>query len=235
MKYTNILLKLSGELLMGNQPSGLDPKRIAFYANEIEKINQLGIKITIIIGGGNLHRGVKKAEKLGIGQVQSDYMGMLATTMNGIALASALNKQNIPTQHMSSIAMAPICEQYIPQKGIDELSKGNVLILSAGLGIPYFTTDSAASLRALELKADVMIKGTKVDGIYNKDPKKHTDATRYSQLTFQEAYHQNLAVLDKTAFALCEMNKLPIIVFNATHPNDLLRIVQDESIGTIVL
>ena len=233
MKYKRILLKLSGEALMGKQPFGIDPAKLAHYTSEVLKAKTLGAEIAIVIGGGNIYRGVQ-AESLGIDRVQGDYMGMLATVINGMALQSALEKQGAYTRLMSGIAMEQVCESYIRRRAIRHLEKGRLVIFGAGLGKPYFTTDSTASLRAIEIEADVVLKGTKVDGVYTDDPEKNPKAVRLSNITFQEAYQKKLNIMDMTAFTLCEENNLPIIVFDMNKPDNLLNLVKGAYVGTLI-
>ena len=231
--YKRILLKLSGEALMGNQQFGIDPKRLEQYTHEIKATRELGIEIAIVIGGGNIFRGVQ-AEESGIDRVQGDYMGMLATVINGMALQSALEKAGLFTRLMSGINMEQVCEPFIKRRAVRHLEKGRIVISGAGTGNPYFTTDSAASLRAIEINADVVLKGTRVDGVYSADPEKDPGAIRYSTLTFQEAYEKGLNIMDMTAFTLCQENKLPIIVFDMNKNGNLLNIVQGREAGTLI-
>ena len=231
--YKRILLKLSGEALMGNQQFGIDPKRLEQYTYEIKATRELGIEIAIVIGGGNIFRGVQ-AEESGIDRVQGDYMGMLATVINGMALQSALEKAGLFTRLMSGINMEQVCEPFIKRRAVRHLEKGRIVIFGAGTGNPYFTTDSAASLRAIEVNADVVLKGTRVDGVYSADPEKDPEATRYSTLTFQEVYEKGLNIMDMTAFTLCQENKLPIIVFDMNKNGNLLNIVQGKEAGTLI-
>ncbi len=233
MKYKRILLKLSGEGLMGKQGFGIDPERLNHYVNEIQKIQHLGIEIAIVIGGGNIYRG-KQAKDMGIDRIQGDYMGMMATIINGMALQSALEKNKIYTRLMSSINIEQVCEPYIKRRAVRHLEKKRVIILGTGLGNPYLSTDSTASLRAIEIGAEVILKGTRVNGVYNKDPEKNKDVIHLSSITFQEAYQKKFAVMDLTAFTLCEENKVPIVVFNMNKPDNLLKIIQGERIGTLV-
>ena len=233
MKYKRILLKLSGEGLMKNQGFGIDPERLNHYVNEIKKIQKLGVELAIVIGGGNIYRG-KQAKNMGIDKIQGDYMGMMATIINGMALQSLLEKNNIYTRLMSSINIEQVCEPYIRRRAIRHLEKKRVIILGTGLGNPYFSTDSTASLRAIEIGAQVILKGTRVNGVYNKDPEKNKDVLHLACLTFQEAYQKKFAIMDLTAFTLCEENKLPIIVFNMNKPDNLLKVIQGENIGTLI-
>lgn len=234
MKYKRIVLKLSGESLMGSSKSGnIDPARLEQYCEEIKSIRSLGVELAIVIGGGNIFRG-GQAEALGIDRVQGDYMGMLATVINAMALQSALERHGIYTRLMSGIKMEQVCEPFIRRRAIRHLEKGRLVIFGAGIGNPYFTTDSTASLRAVELQADVVLKGTRVDGVYDKDPEKFKDAVKYNKLSFQEAYEKNLNIMDMTAFTLCMENKLPIIVFDMNQKGNLLKIVSGEEAGTLI-
>ncbi|MCZ4408690.1 UMP kinase [Cryomorphaceae bacterium 1068] len=233
VKYKRILLKLSGEALMGEKQFGIDNNRLAQYAKEIKEIHELGVEIAIVIGGGNIFRGLQAAEG-GMERTQGDYMGMLATVINGMALQSALEVTNIKTRLMSAIKMEQIAEPFIRRRAVRHLEKGRIVIFGAGTGNPYFTTDSAASLRAIEIEADVILKGTRVDGIYTADPEKDSSATKYSSITFNEVYEKGLNVMDLTAFTLCNENKLPIVVFNMNSPGNLRRLVEGENVGTLV-
>ncbi|MCA6074230.1 UMP kinase [Fulvivirga sedimenti] len=233
MKYNRILLKLSGESLMGNVQYGIDPERLNQYAAEIKAVVEEGIEVAIVIGGGNIYRGVQ-AEESGIERVQGDYMGMLATVINGMALQSALERIGLFTRLMSGIKMEQVCEPFIRRRAIRHLEKGRIVIFGAGIGNPYFTTDSTASLRAIEIQADVVLKGTRVDGVYTADPEKDPSATRYSTLTFREAYEKNLNIMDMTAFTLCQENGLPVIVFDMNKPGNLLKILKGEKYGTLI-
>jgi uridylate kinase len=234
MKYKRILLKLSGEALQGkNKNHHIDREVLEQYAEEIKAVKELGVELAIVIGGGNIFRG-GEAEWLGIDRVQGDYMGMLATVINGMALQSALERHGLYTRLMSGIKMEQVCEPFIRRRAIRHLEKGRIVIFGAGIGNPYFTTDSTASLRAIEIQADVVLKGTRVDGVYNKDPEKFTDAVRYAQLTFMEAYQKNLNIMDMTAFTLCMENKLPIIVFDMNKKGNLLRVAKGEEAGTLI-
>lgn len=227
------MLKLSGESLMGKQDFGIDPEMSNLYTREIKSAVEAGVQVTIVIGGGNIYRGMD-AEEAGIERAQGDYMGMLATVMNGMALQSIMEKYGIKTRLMSAIKMEQICEPYIRRRAIRHLEKGRVVIFGAGTGNPFFTTDTAASLRAIETGAEVLLKGTRVDGIYTADPEKDPTATKYTSLTFNEAYERKLSVMDMTAFTLCRENNLPIIVFDVNTPGNLLRLLQGEQIGTRV-
>ncbi|MBK1441339.1 UMP kinase [Parapedobacter sp. ISTM3] len=233
MKYKRILLKLSGEALMGDQNYGIDINRVAQYAKDIKEIHDKGMEVAIVIGGGNIYRGLS-AEKAGMDRVQADYMGMLATVINSMALQDALEKQDIKTRLLTAIKMEQICEPFIRRRAVRHLEKGRVVIFGAGTGNPYFTTDTAASLRAIEINADVVLKGTRVDGIYTADPLKDPTATRFDEITFQDVYNRGLSVMDMTAFTLCQENKLPIIVFDMNKPGNLARLAEGEPIGTLV-
>jgi uridylate kinase len=233
MKYKRILLKLSGEALMGDQKYGIDPTRLDQYAKEVLKVTELGIQVAIVIGGGNIFRGVQ-AESAGIDRVQGDYMGMLATVINAMALQSSLEKNGMYTRLMSGIKMEQVCEPFIRRRAVRHLEKGRVVIFGAGIGNPYFTTDSTASLRAIEIEADVVLKGTRVDGVYTADPEKDPTATRYSNISFQEVYEKGLSVMDMTAFTLCQENNLPIIVFDMNKPGNLYNLVMGEEVGTLI-
>lgn len=232
-KYKRILLKLSGESLMGKNSFGLDPTVIAQYAADIKKITELGVQVALVVGGGNIYRGMNEAET-GIERAQGDYMGMLATVINGMALQSGLEKAGVYTRLQSAINMDQIAEPYIRRRAIRHLEKGRVVIFGAGTGNPYFTTDTAGSLRAIEIKADVILKGTRVDGIYTADPEKDPSATKYGHISFADCIAQKLNVMDMTAFTLCMENKLPIIVFDMNQPENLLRVVAGEKVGTLV-
>lgn len=233
MKYNRILLKLSGESLMGSSQYGIDPDRLRQYAEEIKAVRDAGVEVAIVIGGGNIYRGVQ-AEKSGIERVQGDYMGMLATVINGMALQSALESAGLYTRLMSGIKMEQVCEPFIRRRAMRHLEKGRIVIFGAGIGNPYFTTDSTASLRAIEIQADVVLKGTRVDGVYTADPEKDPTATRYSELSFQEAYEKNLNIMDMTAFTLCQENNLPIIVFDMNKPGNLMQVLEGEPAGTLI-
>ncbi len=233
MKYKRILLKLSGESLMGDKQFGIDQARIDQYAQDILQIVEKGVEVAIVIGGGNIFRGVQ-AEQANLDRAQGDYMGMLATVINSMALQGALEKVGIITRLQSAIKMEQIAEPFIRRKAMRHLEKGRVVIFGAGTGNPYFTTDTAASLRAIEIGADVLLKGTRVDGIYTADPEKDKSATRYDHISFEEVYAKNLNVMDMTAFTLCHENKLPIIVFDMNTPGNLLKLVEGASMGTLV-
>lgn len=233
MKYKRILLKLSGEALMGKNQYGIDPERLQQYSKEIKTITELGVEVAIVIGGGNIYRGIEAAAT-GIDRVQGDYMGMLATVINSMALQSALESQGIFTRLLSGIKIEQVCEIFIRRRAVRHLEKGRVVIFGAGTGNPYFTTDSAASLRAIEIEADVVLKGTRVDGIYSSDPEKDPTAVKYNKISFKEVYQKGLQVMDMTAFTLCKENDLPIIVFDMNKSGNLLKLVQGEEIGTLV-
>jgi len=233
MKYKRILLKLSGESLMGSQQYGIDAERLNQYSEEIKLVKDLGIEIAIVIGGGNIFRGVE-AEKSGIDRVQGDYMGMLATVINGMALQSNFEKHGMYTRLMSGIEMDKVCEPFIKRRADRHLEKGRVVIFGAGIGNPYFTTDSTASLRAIELECDVVLKGTRVDGVYDADPEKVPNAKKYDQVSYKEVYEKGLNIMDMTAFTLCQENGLPIIVFDMNKPGNLLKIMQGEEAGTLI-
>jgi uridylate kinase len=233
MKYKRILLKLSGEALMGDKQFGIDNKRLQQYAEEIKKVVDRGVELAIVIGGGNIYRGIQ-AEEGGIERTQGDYMGMLATVINGMALQSALENNGIKTRLLSAIEMKQIAEPFIRRRAVRHLEKGRVVIFGAGTGNPFFTTDTAASLRAIEIEADVILKGTRVDGIYTADPEKDANAKKYDTITFEEVYQKGLNVMDMTAFTLCNENKLPIIVFDMNKPGNLEKLVSGEQVGTLV-
>ena len=233
MKYQRILLKLSGEALMGDKQFGIDNARIMQYAQEIKAVWEKGVEVAIVIGGGNIFRGVQ-AEQGGMERTQGDYMGMLATMINSMALQSALESAHVPTRLQSAIEMKQICETFIKRRAVRHLEKNRVVIFGAGTGNPFFTTDTAASLRAIEIEADVVLKGTRVDGIYTADPEKDPTATKYETVTFNEVYEKGLNVMDMTAFTLCNENKLPIIIFDMNKEGNLLNLVSGENIGTKV-
>ncbi len=233
MKYKRILLKLSGEALLGESQYGIDPERLKHYAREIKEIVNLGVEVAVVIGGGNIYRGLQ-ADGTGIEKVQGDYMGMLATVINGMAIQSALEALDVHTRLISAIEMREIAEPYIRRKAIRHLEKGRVVIFSAGTGSPYFTTDSAAALRANEISADVILKGTRVDGIYTADPEKDPTAEKIDEISFANVINRSLKIMDKTAFTLCQENDLPIVVFDINQPRNLARIVQGERIGSLV-
>ena len=233
MKFKRILLKLSGEALMGNKQYGIDAERLNQYARDIKEAKELGVEIALVIGGGNIFRGVQ-AEENGIDKAQGDYMGMLATMINGIALQSAIENVGVYTRLMSAVQMDQFAEPYIRRRAVRHLEKGRIVIFGAGTGNPYFTTDTAAALRAIEIGADLVIKGTNVDGIYTADPKKDPNAKKFDKLSFQEVYENKYSVMDLTAFTLCEENKKPIWVFDMNSPGNLKKLLSGEAIGTIV-
>lgn len=235
-KYKRILLKLSGEALIGNSENSFEPFNhviIEQYAKDIKGIIDLGVEVAIVIGGGNIYRGMNEADS-GIERAHGDYMGMLATVINGMAMQAMLEKIGVYTRLQSAINMAQVAEPYIRRKAIRHLEKGRVVIFGAGTGNPYFTTDTAGSLRAIEMKADVILKGTRVDGIYTADPEKDPNAVKFEQISFQECLSRNLKVMDMTAFTLCMENKLPIIVFDMNKPGNLLNVIQGKQVGTLV-
>lgn len=233
MKYKRILLKLSGEALMGHQNHGIDPVRLNEYAMEIKEIQETGTQIAIVIGGGNIYRGISGASE-GMDRVQADYMGMLATVINGLALQSALENNDVPTRLQTAIKIEAIAEPFIKRRATRHLEKGRVVIFGSGTGNPYFTTDSAAVLRAIEINADVILKGTRVDGIYNEDPEKNKGAVKFDNLSFDEVLKKGLKIMDTTAFTLSQENKLPIIVFDMNTKGNLSKIINGENIGTRV-
>lgn len=233
MKYKRILLKLSGESLMGDKAFGIDNDRLASYADQIKEISDLGVEIAIVIGGGNIFRGVQ-AEEGGMDRTHGDYMGMLATMINSMALQAALESKGIQTRLQSAIEMKEIAEPYVRRRAMRHLEKGRVVIFGAGTGNPYFTTDSAASLRAIEVDAEVILKGTRVDGVYTADPEKDPNATKYDVISFDDVYGNGLKVMDMTAFTLCKENDLPIIIFDMDTPGNLKKVLSGEQVGTIV-
>ena len=233
MKYRRILLKLSGEALMGNKPYGIDSEVISRYAEEIKTVVSNGAQLAIVIGGGNIFRGVQGADD-GMDRVQADHMGMLATVINGLALQSSLERIGVQTRLQSAIQMDKICEPFIRRRAVRHLEKGRVVIFSAGTGNPYFTTDTGATLRAIEIQAEVILKGTRVDGIYTADPEKDSSATRYETISYTEVYERGLNVMDLTAFTLSQENNLPIVVFDMNKPGNLLLIIQGDNVGTLV-
>lgn len=233
MAYKRILLKLSGEALMGSRQYGIDPVRLAEYAEDIKSITSKGVEVAIVIGGGNIFRGVAGASN-GMDRVQGDHMGMLATVINGLALQSALEDAEVPTRLQSAIHIDEVAEPFIRRKAMRHLEKGRVVIFGGGTGNPYFTTDSAAVLRAIEIDADVILKGTRVDGIYTADPEKDKSATKFNSISFEDVLKKGLKVMDTTAFTLSQENELPIIVFDMNKPGNLLKVVSGENIGTKV-
>ncbi|MFT3902092.1 MAG: UMP kinase [Niabella sp.] len=232
-KYQRVLLKLSGEALMGENSFGMDPAIIAQYAREVKAVVDMGVQVAIVIGGGNIYRGMNEAES-GIERAHGDYMGMLATVINGMALQAGLEKAGMHTRLQSAIKMEQIAEPYIRRRAIRHLEKGRVVIFGAGTGNPYFTTDTAGSLRAIEIKADVILKGTRVDGVYTADPEKDPTATRYETISYQKCLSKELKIMDRTAFTLCMENKLPIIVFDMNKAQNLQKVIMGENVGTLV-
>ena len=233
MKYKRILLKLSGEALMGEKNYGIDSSLLEKYSQQIKNIHDKGFEIAIVIGGWNIYRCIQ-SEKSGIDRVQGDYMGMLATLMNSMALQSHLEKLECDTRLMSGFNIDQVCEPFIRRRAIRHLEKGRIVIFGAGLGKPYFTTDSTASLRAVEIEANIVLKGTRVDGVYDSDPEKVKDAIKFNELSFDEAYERNLKIMDMTAFTLCKENNLPIIVFDMNKPGNLIKLVEGEKVGTLI-
>jgi uridylate kinase len=233
IKYKRILLKLSGESLLGNESYGIDSQKLEEYASDIKSIIELGVQIGIVIGGGNIFRGLSGVDK-GFDRVKGDSMGMLATVINSIALQSALENQDVPATVLTSIRMEPVGEYYTKQKAVDAMTNGKVVIIAGGTGNPFFTTDTASALRAAEINATVLFKGTRVDGIYTADPEKDKNATKFETISFDEAYNKNLKVMDLTAFTMCKENEIPILVFNMDVPGNLKKIILGENIGTLV-
>lgn len=233
MKYNRILLKLSGESLMGEQSYGISPAMLEQYAADIKQVVDKGVEVAIVIGGGNIFRGLSGASK-GMDRVQGDYMGMLATLINSMALQAEVEKQGMKSELLAGLAIEPICKEMSRRRAIEAMEAGRVVIIGGGTGNPFFTTDTASTLRAIEIKADVILKGTRVDGVYTADPEKDPTATKYQSLTFQEALSKKLKIMDLTAFALCEENDLPIYVFDMNTPGNLLKVVSGEPIGTEV-
>jgi len=233
MKYRRILLKLSGEALMGSKAYGIDPETISRYAHEIKTVVDAGAQVGIVIGGGNIFRGLQGAEG-GMDRVQADHMGMLATVINGLALQSSLERIGVQTRLQSAIEMDKICEPFIRRRAVRHLEKGRVVSFSAGTGNPYFTTDTGATLRAIEIQAEVILKGTRVDGIYTADPEKDSTATRFESISYTEVYERGLNVMDLTAFTLSQENDLPIVVFDMNKQGNLLRVVKGDKVGTLV-
>ena len=233
MKYKRILLKLSGEALMGNQQFGIDAQRLEQYAEEIKRVHEMGVELAIVIGGGNIYRGIQ-AERTGIDRVQGDYMGMLATVINAMALQSILEKHGMYTRLMSGFKIEQVCEPFIRRRAVRHLEKGRIVIFGAGIGNPYFTTDSTASLRAIEIEAEVVLKGTRVDGVYTADPEKDPSAERYGNVSFQEVFEKGLNVMDMTAITLCQENNLPIVVFDMNKPGNLYNLVTGADVGTLI-
>ena len=233
MKYNRVLLKLSGESLMGSQSYGISPEMLEQYAKDIKQAIDSHVEVAIVIGGGNIFRGLSGAAQ-GMDRVQGDYMGMLATLINSMALQAELEKQGMRTELLSGLAIEPICKEMSRRRAIEAMKEGKVVIIGGGSGNPFFTTDTASALRAVEIQADAILKGTRVDGVYTADPEKDPTATKYQSLTFQEALSKKLKIMDLTAFALCEENKLPIYVFDMNKPGNLLKVVCGEPIGTVV-
>lgn len=233
MKYKRILLKLSGEALMGEKQFGIDNKRLMQYAKDIQEISEMNVEIGIVIGGGNIFRGVQ-AEKGGMDRTQGDYMGMLATMINSMALQSALESIGLITRLQSAIEMKQIAEPYIKRKAVRHLEKGRIVIFGAGTGNPSFTTDSAASLRAVEIESDVILKGTRVDGVYDSDPEKNSNAIKFDTITFDQAYEKQLKIMDMTAFTLCKENEIPVVVFDMNNQGNLKKVILGDTIGTLV-
>ena len=233
MKFNRILLKLSGEALMGQKNFGIDSTLLEKYSQEIKEIHKKGIEIAIVIGGGNIYRGIE-SEESGINRVQGDYMGMLATLINSMALQSHLEKLNCDTRLMSGFNIDQVCEPFIRRRAIRHLEKKRIVIFGAGLGKPYFTTDSTASLRAIEIEANIVLKGTRVDGVYDSDPEKFKNAKKFHEISFNEAYEKKLSIMDMTAFTLCKENNLPIIVFDMNKPKNLIKLIEGKKIGTLI-
>jgi len=233
MSYRRILLKLSGEALMAGRSHGIDSQRLSDYTEEIIEVSRMGVQVGIVIGGGNIFRGMSGVED-GFDRVKGDYMGMLATVINGLALQSAFQSKGVKARHFTAIRMEPVAEYYYKPLVLEALESNEIIIFSGGTGNPYFTTDTAATLRAVEMEADVVLKGTRVDGVYTSDPEKHPDAEKYDELTFSEALEKELGILDQTAFAMCKENGLPIIVFNMNEKGNLKRLLSGEKIGTLI-
>lgn len=233
LRFKRVLLKLSGESLMGEQGFGIDAKVLDFFSEEVKKIHDIGVELGIVIGGGNIYRGLSAGDQ-GIDRVTGDHMGMLATMINSLALQNAIEKKGMYTRLMAAIQMSQIAEPYIRRRAIRHLEKGRVLIFGAGTGHPYFSTDTAASLRAVEINAEVIIKGTRVDGVYDSDPEKNTNAKMFDNISYIDVLKNNLRVMDLTAISLCQENNLPIVVFNMNEPGNLLKLVTGENIGTII-
>ena len=235
LKYKRVLLKLSGEALLGKERNGdpFNPAIIEQYAKEIKQVVDLGVEVAIVIGGGNIYRGMNEADS-GIERAHGDYMGMLATVINAMAIQAMLEKIGVYTRLQSAINMEQVAEPYIRRKALRHLEKGRVVIFGAGTGNPYFTTDTAGSLRAIEMKADVILKGTRVDGVYDSDPEKNPNAVKFEKISFQDCIAKNLKVMDMTAFTLCMENKLPIIVFDMNQPGNLMKLVKGDAVGTLV-
>ena len=232
--YKRVLLKLSGEALMGNQGYGISPETIRTIATEVAETAKLGVELAVVVGGGNIFRGLTESSK-GMDRASADYVGMLATVMNAVSLQDAIERAGVTTRVQSAIPMSQLAEPYIRRRAMRHLEKGRVVIFGAGTGNPFFTTDTAAALRAMEIGAEILLKATKVDGVYDKDPRKHADARRYAQVTFTDALRQDLHVMDATAFALCRDNEMPIIVFNMTTPNNIAAVLTNEAVHTRVV
>lgn len=233
MKIKRVLLKLSGEALMGEKEYGIDSDRLSQYATDIKELYDRGVEIAIVIGGGNIYRGLSGASE-GMDRVQGDYMGMLATIINGMAIQGALENISVPTELLSGLKIDPICQETSRRRAINSLQNKKIVIISGGTGNPFFTTDTASALRGIEIKADVMLKGTRVDGIYSSDPEKDKNATKYEQLTFKEAYNKGLKIMDLTAFTLCQENNLPLLVFDMNKKGNLIRVIENNKLGTLV-
>ncbi|MCK9218469.1 MAG: UMP kinase [Bacteroidales bacterium] len=233
VKFKRVLLKLSGEALEGNQGYGIDPKRLADYAAEIKSVFEENVQIAVVIGGGNIFRGLQGMAE-GMDREQGDYMGMLATVINSIALQAELAKSGVAVKLLSSLTIDPVCEKTSGLRAVNYLEEGYVVIIAGGTGNPYFTTDSASALRAIEIQADAILKGTRVDGVYSADPEKDPEAIKYDTLTFDEAYQKELKIMDLTAFTLCKENKMPIVVFNMNKKGNLKRLIEGEKVGTFV-
>jgi uridylate kinase len=233
LKYKRVLLKLSGESLMGSKGFGIDNKVLEFFASEVKKVHEVGLELGLVIGGGNIYRGLS-ARSQGIDRATGDYMGMLATVINSLALQNEIEKENIPTRLMSSIKMEAVAEPYIRRRAIRHLEKGRVVILGAGTGHPYFSTDTAASLRAVEIEADVIIKGTRVDGVFDSDPEENPNAVKFDSISYLDILKKNLRIMDLTAVSLCQENELPMVVFNMNLKDNLLKLVTGEDVGTVI-
>lgn len=233
MKYKRVLLKLSGESLMGSQNHGIDPDQLSLFVTEIKQAVSTGVQISIVIGGGNIFRGLQGASQ-GMDRVQGDYMGMLATVINSLSLQGALEASGVSTRLLGGLAIDPITEAMSRMRAQEYMAEGKVVIISGGTGNPFFTTDTASALRAVEIEADIILKGTRVDGVYSSDPEKNPDAVKYENITFSEAYEKKLSIMDLTAFTLCQENNLPIYVFDMNVKGNLLRVIKGENIGTLV-
>ena len=233
LKYKRVLLKLSGESLMGTKGFGIDNKVLEFFASEVRKVHEVGLELGLVIGGGNIYRGLS-AKSQGIDRATGDYMGMLATMINSLALQNEIEKENTPTRLMSAIKMEAVAEPYIRRRAIRHLEKGRVVILGSGTGHPYFSTDTAASLRAVEIEADVIIKGTRVDGVFDSDPEKNPDAIKFDSISYLDILKKNLRIMDLTAVSLCQENELPMVVFNMNLEDNLLKLVTGEDVGTVI-